>query len=119
MSMERKLKPYNTEIGSRLRSSREAMRMSREEFAERVGITSRFCADIERGRVGMSLETLMNACTTLRISSDYLLWGYADPWELSLQNILADLDPRLHHDFMVSLESQLKLLQKASNPDDS
>lgn len=68
-------KNLNVEIGKRIRSARECAGMTREELAERIDVTPRFVADVERGNVGISVPTLIGICEALHISSDTLLWG--------------------------------------------
>ena len=66
-------KPSNVEIGSRIRVARESARMTREAFAERVDISAQFLADIERGRMGASLETIIKICDVLGVTTDTIL----------------------------------------------
>ena len=68
-------KPSNVEIGSRIRVARESARMTREAFAERVDISAQFLADIERGRMGASLETIIKICDVLGVTTDTILRG--------------------------------------------
>ena len=49
-------------IGGRLRRQREDLQLTREKFAEIVGISAPFLAEIESGRKGMSAETLYKIC---------------------------------------------------------
>lgn len=65
----------NREIGMRIRTQRELLGYTREEFAELINITPKFCSDIELGHRGMSIQTLCNICNVLHISSDYILFG--------------------------------------------
>ena len=48
----------NIEIGERLRGIREGMKMSRENFSERIDITDSFLGQIERGERALSVKTL-------------------------------------------------------------
>ena len=68
-------KPSNVEIGSRIRVARESARMTREAFAERVDISAQFLTDIERGRMGASLETIIKICDVLGVTTDTILRG--------------------------------------------
>ena len=61
-------KPLNVEIGARIREARESARMTREGFAEKVDISTQFLTDIERGRMGASLETIIKICDTLGVT---------------------------------------------------
>lgn len=62
-------------IGARIRKQREYLGLSREQLAELINVTPKFCADIELGTKGMSVETLCRLASTLRISCDYILYG--------------------------------------------
>lgn len=68
-------KPLNVEIGARIREARESARMTREGFAEKVDISTQFLTDIERGRMGASLETVLKICSVLGVTTDTILRG--------------------------------------------
>lgn len=63
------------EIGGRVRKQREYMGYTREQFAELLEVTPKFCSDIETGVKGMSVSTLCKISKTLRLSTDYILFG--------------------------------------------
>ena len=63
------------EIGSRVRLEREKLDLTREKFAEIVGLSSYYIGQIERGDRKMSVETLVNIANALHVSVDYLLNG--------------------------------------------
>ena len=65
----------NLEIGSRIRSIREGMKLSRNSFSEKINISEVFLSQIERGEKSISLNTLINICNTTGFSSDYILFG--------------------------------------------
>ena len=62
-------------IGKRIRTQREFMGYTREQFAELLDVTPKFCSDIELGVKGMSVPTLCKISKTLRLSTDYILHG--------------------------------------------
>lgn len=62
-------------IGARIRAQREQFGYTREVFAEMLDITPKFCADIELGNKGMSVQTLCNISSVLKLSTDYILFG--------------------------------------------
>ncbi|MEK0314861.1 helix-turn-helix domain-containing protein [Cohnella sp. 56] len=62
-------------VGERVRTRRKALDISQEQFAERIGRVPKFCADIERGQTGMSIETMLSICSLLKLSPDQLLFG--------------------------------------------
>lgn len=63
------------EIGERLRHLRKDYGYSREKIAERIGRSSKYYADIERGSCGMSIETLLELADVYHVSLDYLVHG--------------------------------------------
>lgn len=63
------------EIGKRIRAQREILGITREELAEQIGVSARFCYDLEMGLKGMSVTTLYKLVDILGVSSDYLLFG--------------------------------------------
>ncbi len=68
-------KNTNIEIGERIRQTRTSLGLSREKLSEMLGISSLFLGFIECGQRGMSLTTLINLCTVLNTSTDFILLG--------------------------------------------
>lgn len=64
-----------SDIGKRLRRHREKLGLSREQFAEQIGISPQFLAEIENGKKGMSAETLCKICEKYEGIVEYLLLG--------------------------------------------
>lgn len=62
-------------VGARIRRQREYIGLTREQFAETIDVTPKFCSDIELGAKGMSVPTLCRISETLRLSTDYILYG--------------------------------------------
>ncbi len=62
-------------IGKRIRQQREYMGLTREQFAEQIDVTPKFCSDIETVAKGMSIPTLCRISKVLRLSTDYILYG--------------------------------------------
>lgn len=60
-------------VGKRIRKQRDALEISREQMAEHIRRVPRFCGDIERGKVGMSIETMLSICNLLKLSPNDLL----------------------------------------------
>ena len=63
------------EMGRRVRNRREAMNMSREDLAEKLGVSTQFVADIEYGNKGVSIRKLYLLCQILDVTADYVLAG--------------------------------------------
>ena len=62
-------------IGQRIRTEREKLSLSREEFAEIIGLSDYYVGQLERGERTMSLPVLVKINTHLRESLDYLVFG--------------------------------------------
>ena len=65
----------NLDIGLRIRKQRELLGYTREELSERIGVSPKFCAYIENGTKGMSVETLCKLSKELMLTTDYILFG--------------------------------------------
>ncbi len=65
-------------VGARIRKQREYIGYTREQLAELIDVTPKFCSDIELGVKGMSVPTLCKIAKTLRLSTDYILEGRED-----------------------------------------
>ena len=63
------------QIGNRIRKQRELFGYTREELAEKLEVSPKFCSDIEIGAKGMSVETLCKISRELALSTDYILFG--------------------------------------------
>lgn len=70
-------------VGKRLRRVRTQLELTREQFAEQVGISPQFLAEIENGKKGMSADTLYKICTRFNLSADYILLGKTSAVQLS------------------------------------
>lgn len=71
----REKKEINIQIGEQIRIAREQVKLTQEQFAERIEVTPQYVSDLERGVVGISIPTLKRACVTLGVTSDQLLFG--------------------------------------------
>lgn len=63
------------QIGKRIRELRELQNDTREAFAEKVGISSKFLYGIESGKKGFSADTLCHISQALSVSCDYIMLG--------------------------------------------
>ena len=66
-------KPINETLGARIKTCRKSINMTREQLAEKIDVSTRFLADVESGKTGVSLITLKKICFVLSVTSDYLL----------------------------------------------
>lgn len=132
--MENREQTINTcKIGTRIRTLRERFGLSREAFAEIVGLSSYYIGQIERGDRSMSLETLIKISTSLNTSNDFILKGltycskkniamhiieenYKDELDEEIKEILSLLSGASKDD-MVLVKEIIKLLLPRINRD--
>ena len=72
--------------GQKIQQARKEQHMTREELADRVGISTTFCANLECGNKMMSVETLDKLSEVLGVSADFLLDKTSD--HPGIQNIV-------------------------------
>lgn len=66
-------KEINIILGERVKASRKSKGYTRECFAEMISVSTRFLADVESGKVGVSISTLKSIAIALNVSADYLI----------------------------------------------
>lgn len=109
-------KPLNVAIGTRIRVARESARMTREAFAERVDISAQFLTDIERGRMGASIETVLKICNVLGVTTDTILRGPDLDEEVTAQqlSVLLNRVPRTLLPLVIgNVRDQVNLIEAA------
>lgn len=95
--MPKEIKALNKAIGDRVRAEREGLDLSRESFAEKAGVSQSFINEIERGRSGMSSESLAAISRALGVSTDFLIFGESGKYD-KIISLLRDLDmSKLEH----------------------
>ncbi len=62
-------------VGKRMRKERRKIRMTQEEMAEAIGVTSKYLSKMENGVQSPSLKLAMKFCDLTGTSLDYLLKG--------------------------------------------
>ena len=62
-------------MGSRVRELRTRLKLTQENLAEAVGVSSSFIGHIERGEKKSSLETVSRLAASLGSSMDYIVLG--------------------------------------------
>ncbi len=66
-------KEINEILGSRVKDLRKSNKITREQLAEKIDVSTRFLADVESGKAGVSLCTLKKLCSVLGTTADFLL----------------------------------------------
>lgn len=73
-------------FGSRVKRCREQINMTKEIFAEEIGRSENFVAEIEKGNTSCSVHTLHKISEVLRVSTDTLLYGKFEDMKESKSN---------------------------------
>lgn len=97
-------------IGKRIRNQREYLGYTREELAERLDVTPKFCSDIELGLKGMSVQTLCKISIELGLSTDYILFGFGKEADTSPAILMLQQCPK---DKLCYIEEIIKSYMKA------
>ncbi len=63
------------EIGKRIKQIREDMGMTKEKFANLLGISGQYLGVVEHGKSYLSIEKLKILCDITNLSADYILFG--------------------------------------------
>ncbi len=64
------------EVGQRIKMLRQKNGYTRESFARRVRVSSRFLYEVEAGKCSFSIDVLCRFASALSVSCDYILFGY-------------------------------------------
>lgn len=106
----------NKAIGQRIRNEREKLGLSREEFAEIIGLSDYYVGQLERGERQMSLPVLVKIAACLHISLDYLIWGKISNAEPSINEPCDDYTSQSDNELNALLSKcspkELELIKK-------
>lgn len=96
-------------IGNNIRNHRKLRGLTQEQLAERAGISTSFCANIERGNKGISLFVLKDISDILEVSVDCLMSAEDDYYYM--QDIAALLNGR-PKEFIIAVEQIVRICVK-------
>ena len=65
----------NTTLGQNIRNIRKGLNLTQEEFAEKLNLNPQFVSQVETGKVGISIDTLINICNLANCSSVAIFHG--------------------------------------------
>lgn len=91
--MQRPLKDINVEVGARIKEKRKAQSLTREGLAELSGYSANFIQEVERGRSGLSSESMRAFSMALKTSADSLLFGDKPDDYSYVVELLASVSP--------------------------
>ena len=101
------------DIGLRIRALREANGYTREAFATRINISTKFLYEVESGKKGFSAETLYKISRALSTSSDYIMSGNKhDKIPEKILDILEGFSPDQMPNVQAILKSALEINTK-------
>ena len=63
-------------MGQRIMLRRKALRMTQEELAERLGVSTQMISNLELGKKAIRPENLAKVCEVLELGADFILTGF-------------------------------------------
>ena len=63
------------EMGERIYRRRKSLKLTQEELAEKLGVSTQMISNLELGKKAVRPENLAKLSVALNISSDYVLFG--------------------------------------------
>lgn len=65
----------NIILGQNIKDIRKSLNLTQEEFAEQLNLNPQFISQVETGKVGISVDNVINICNTAKCSSVNLFKG--------------------------------------------
>lgn len=109
--MPRPMKDVNIEVGARIKEKRLAQKLTREDLAQLSGYTANFIQEVERGRSGLSSESVRALSIALRVSADTLLFGEASEEYAYLSQKLKAVSPQKRKHILKIIEEAIQCTQ--------
>ncbi len=63
------------EMGQRIMVRRKSLRMTQDELAEKLGVSTQMISNLELGKKAIRPENLAKVCSVLELSADFILTG--------------------------------------------
>ena len=63
------------QMGERIYERRKALKLTQEQLAERLGVSTQMISNLELGKKAIRPENLIKLCSVLNISADFVLTG--------------------------------------------
>ncbi|MBQ4128560.1 MAG: helix-turn-helix transcriptional regulator [Ruminococcus sp.] len=63
------------EMGQRIMLRRKSLRLTQEELAEKIDVSTQMISNLELGKKAIRPENLAKVCDVLDVSADYVLTG--------------------------------------------
>ncbi len=62
-------------IGERIEKLRKKNALSLRQLGEKTGMSGQYLGLVEKGRRGLSVDSIVQLCNAMNVSADYLLFG--------------------------------------------
>lgn len=101
------------QMGQHVRTQRELLGYTREQLAEALDVSTKFCADIELGVKGMSIQTLAKLSDLLCMSTDEILFGATPNAQLhTLSALIAKCPEQYQTELIAIIRAFLSAVEK-------
>ena len=109
--MPRPMKDINIEVGARIKEKRLAQKLTRDDLARLSGYTANFIQEVERGRAGLSSESIRALSMALKVSADTLLFGEAPEEFSNISQQLKSVPPQKREHIIRIIEEAILCAQ--------
>ena len=62
-------------MGQRIAARRKSLKLTQEEIAEKIGVSTQMISNLELGKKAIRPENLAKVCEVLELSADFVLTG--------------------------------------------
>ena len=62
-------------MGQRIAARRKSLKLTQEELAEKIGVSTQMISNLELGKKAIRPENLAKVCEVLELSADFVLTG--------------------------------------------
>lgn len=63
------------QMGERIYKRRKGLKLTQEQLAERLGVSTQMISNLELGKKAIRPENLIRLCNVLNVSADFILTG--------------------------------------------
>ncbi len=98
----------NKKIGIKIRECRKACGLDQSELADKVGISTRYLGDIERGAKIPKLATFIDLLNAMNASADYVLMDALHVQQSELEVSFEYLPPETKTKMLDVLETMIR-----------
>ncbi|NLB81914.1 MAG: helix-turn-helix transcriptional regulator [Clostridiaceae bacterium] len=81
-------------VGQRIKSARNAKPYTQDYVSSKANIGEKFLSQVECGKAGLSVNSLVEICSILEVSSDYILFGNTHSKSDPISKLLKKLSPK-------------------------